>query len=58
MFFTEGEDLEYERMMRETPGHNRRIIKTPKERDCPHCFYYDKRLKGCPFDYCPVFADD
>lgn len=58
MYFTEGEDIEYERIMQEIPGHNRRNIRTAKERDCPCCLYYNKRKKKCRFSYCIVFEEE
>lgn len=57
MFFTEGKSQEYERMMREKPGfvHPPIKAKTHKERDCPHCLYFDKETKNCGLDGCLVF---
>ena len=42
MYFTEGQLREYERIMQEKPGYNRRVIKTMKERDCRNCKHFDE----------------
>lgn len=57
MNFTEGKLLEYERMMREKPGFDRRPVKTMKERDCKHCLYYDDHRQKCGMKKCAVFDD-
>jgi hypothetical protein len=57
MLFTEGKDQVFERMMQERPSFGRRLDKTPKERDCPHCLYYDNKMKKCSLDRCIVFRD-
>ena len=57
MLFTEGKTQEYERLMQERPCFDRRADKTRKKRDCPHCLYYDKKMKKCGFERCIVFVD-
>lgn len=57
MLFTVGKDCEYERMMKETPGFDRRLISTMKERDCEHCLYYDDQTRKCRHEKCAVFKD-
>ena len=50
MLFTEGKDRKYERMMQEKPGfqRDRRRVVSPnaRQRDCPHCLYYNETLKS------------
>lgn len=61
MLFTEGQDREYERMMREIPGHHREVIKikvpvaTKDNKDCMHCLYYLKNGKRHKCVQCIVF---
>ena len=55
MLFTEGKTQEYERLMQERPCFDRRVDKTRKKRDCPHCLYYDKKTKKCGSERCIVF---
>lgn len=55
MNFTEGKDLEYERLMRQKPGFNKQRNKTIQERDCPHCLYWDEALQKCPHKKCVVY---
>jgi len=59
MLFTEGKDRKYERMMQEKPGfqHDRRRMVSPnaRQRDCPHCLYYNETLKKCGLATCVVF---
>jgi hypothetical protein len=57
MHFTEGQLREYERMMQERPGYDRRPIKTMKERDCKHCLYFDERYYKCSKEKCILFDD-
>ncbi|MPN13821.1 hypothetical protein SDC9_161147 [bioreactor metagenome] len=57
MLFTKGELQEYERMMREKPGFDRRPDEARKERDCPYCLYYDHSAKKCGFEACIVFQN-
>jgi hypothetical protein len=57
MYFTEGQLLEYERMMQEKPGYNRRVIKTMKERDCRNCKHFDESCNKCSKDKCDIFDD-
>ena len=57
MYFTKGQLREYERMMQEKPGHDRKPIKTMKERDCKHCLYFDKRCYKCSKEKCALFDD-
>ena len=59
MLFTEGTDRNYERMMQGKPGfqRNRRrtVLPNAKQRDCPHCLYYNETLKKCNLETCIVF---
>lgn len=57
MYFTEGQLREYERMMQEKPGHNRRPIKTVKEKDCKHCQFFDEHSHKCSKEKCTLFDD-
>lgn len=57
MYFTEGQLREYERMMQEKPGYNRRPIKTVKERDCKHCKFFDEHSHKCSKEKCTLFDD-
>jgi hypothetical protein len=57
MYFTEGQLREYERMMQEKPGYDRRPIKTVKERDCKNCLYFDERCHKCSKEKCTLFDD-
>lgn len=57
MLFTTGKDRKYERLMCESPGFDRRPIRTMKERDCKHCLYYDETLRKCSLEKCAVFED-
>jgi len=57
LLFTVGKDRIYERLMCESPGFDRRPIRTMKERDCKHCLYYDKQLCKCSQEKCVVFED-
>ncbi len=57
MHFTEGQLREYERMMQEKPVHDRRPIKTMKERDCKHCLNFDERCHKCSKGKCALFDD-
>jgi len=57
MHFTEGPLLEYERMMQEKPGYNRRLIKSMKERDCKHCLHFDEHYRKCSKERCAIFDD-
>ena len=43
--------------MQQTPGFDHRPVKTMKERDCPHCLYYDQKAKKCGLKACTVFKD-
>ena len=56
MLFTEGKDRKYERMMQEKPGfkRDRRRMVSPnaRQRDCPHCLYYNETLKKCGLETC------
>jgi hypothetical protein len=58
MYFTEGKDLEYEKMMREIPGFNRGKIKPKEERQCADCFYHNKSKKKCPENVCILPEDE
>ena len=59
MLFTEGKDRNYERLMQEKPGfqRDRRRMVSPnaRQRDCPHCLYYNETLKKCGLATCVVF---
>lgn len=57
MYFTEGQLREYERMMQEKPGYNRKPIKTVKERDCKHCQFFDEHSHKCSKEKCTLFDD-
>jgi len=57
MYFTKGKLIEYERMMKETPGFNHRPVKTMKERDCKHCLNFDQSLGKCGKEKCVLFDD-
>jgi len=47
MYFTEGQLLEYERIMQEKPVHDRRPIKSVKEQDRRNCQSFDKHCHKC-----------
>ena len=59
MLFTEGKDRNYERMMQGKPGfqRNRRrtVLPNARQRDCPHCLYYNETLKKRNLETCIVF---
>ena len=59
MLFTEGKHREYERLMQEKPGENRKrkriFFATAENRDCPYCLYYMSKKKRCLYDKCIVF---
>lgn len=57
MLFTEGKDRIFERMMQERPSSGRRPVNAPKDRDCPHCLYYDDKSEKCGLERCTVFED-
>lgn len=57
MHFTEGELRQYERLMQEKPGFNRRPAKTMKERECKKCLYFDENYHKCSKEKCPIFVD-
>ncbi len=57
MFFTEGKLTEYERMMKEKPGFDRRHVKTKKEKDCEHCLHFNESLGKCSQEKCVIFDD-
>jgi len=57
LLFTAGKDREYECMMKENPGFDRRPIRTMKKRDCKHCLYYDESNRKCSLEKCVVFED-
>ena len=57
MHFTEGHLREYERLMQEKPGYDRRSTRTMKERKCKHCLYFDKHFHKCSKDKCVLFDD-
>lgn len=53
-YFTEGATQEFEREMQITPGFTK-LPRTQKERDCPHCLYWDEKKKRCKENTCIVF---
>lgn len=59
MLFTEVKDRKYERLMQEKPGfkrdRRRMISPNARQRDCPHCLYYNETLKKCGLETCVVF---
>jgi hypothetical protein len=57
VYLTEEQLREYERMMREKPGHDRRPVKTMDERDCKHCLYFDEHCHKCSKEKCTLFDD-
>lgn len=57
MYFTKGKLIEYERMMRETPGFDPGLIKTMKEWDCKQCLYFDDNRRKCSKEKCAIFND-
>lgn len=57
MLFTEGKLKEYECMMTQKPGFDKRPIRTMAERDCKHCLHFDEKKKRCKFNKCAVFDD-
>lgn len=57
MYFTEGRLREYERMMQEKPGHDRKPVKVAEKRDCKHCLYFDKYKGKCGKKKCVIFDD-
>ena len=57
MLFMVGKDREYERLMKQTPGFDRKPVRTMKERDCEHCLYYDEQSRKCSQKKCVVFED-
>lgn len=57
MYFTKGRLIEYERMMKETPGFDHRPVKTMKERDCENCLHFDEKLGKCSLKKCVIFED-
>ena len=57
MYFAEGKLIMYERMMREIPNHDRKPVKTMKERDCKHCLYFNTHRHTCSREKCVVFED-
>jgi len=58
MHFTEGPLREYERMMQEKPGHDRRPIKSMKARDSKHCLHFDEHCRKCNKEKCALFNDE
>ncbi len=57
LIFTEGKHRFFERLMQGKPNFDQRPIRTPKERDCKHCLYYNERKKKCTQNKCIVFDD-
>ena len=59
MNFTTGEDVFYERLMKQVPNFD----KTPAdpeemELDCELCVHYRKKLKKCRLNKCPYKDTD
>lgn len=50
MYFTEGKDREYERMMRQIPGFDRE----GGDGDCPYCLHYHEKKKKCRLKRCAI----
>ncbi len=58
MLFTEGkEEREYERMMQQKPCFDKRKQQMEKQRDCPHCLYFNEKKKCCGLEECTVFKE-
>ena len=57
MIFTEGNHRFFERLMQEKPNFDQHPTRTPKERDCKRCEYYDERKKKCTQSKCIVLDD-
>jgi len=57
LLFMVGKDREYERLMKQMPGFDRKPVRTMKERDCEHCLYYDEQNRRCSHKKCVVFED-
>lgn len=47
MYFTEGQLLEYERIMQEKPVHDRRPIKSAKKQDRRNCQSFERSCCTC-----------
>jgi hypothetical protein len=58
MHFTEGPLREYERMMQEKPGYDRRPIKSIKERDFKSCSHFDEHCRKCSKETSAQFDDE
>ena len=56
LFFTIGKDREFEKIMRVTPGFEK-APKTPEDRGCVYCLYYDYKTKKCSLMKCAVFEN-
>ena len=58
MYFTEGQLLEYERLMQEKPKHGHEPPAKPvRYEDCKQCRYFDKHSGKCSKEKC-VLTDD
>ena len=58
MHFTEGKDLEYERLMQQKPGFDRKPneIGIPKgKRGCLRCLHWDAQAEKCGIATCLYF---
>lgn len=58
MHFTEGKDLEYERLMQQKPGFDRQPNKfaAPRgKRGCPRCLHWDAQAEKCGIVTCLYF---
>jgi len=57
VLFMVGKDREYEYLMKQIPGFDRKPDRTMKERDCKHCLYYDESNRKCSLEKCVAFED-
>ena len=69
MLFTKGKHRQYESLMQEKPGFDKRhtghkILKdktiqfeTAENKDCPYCLYYAEKKKKCRMPNCIVFDE-
>lgn len=58
MLFTEGKDLEYERLMQQKPGFDRKpnMTGSPKgKRGCLRCLHWDEQVEKCGIATCLYF---
>ncbi|RNC62893.1 MAG: hypothetical protein AWM53_01819 [Candidatus Dichloromethanomonas elyunquensis] len=57
MHFTEGQLREYERIMREKPGYDRKSLKAPKRKDFRLCSECHKHCDKCGKEQHALFGD-